>query len=82
MMILISYIVHLNKIGEEFEFYHTIEYVGVPNVYVKNGHTVSSSEYLVLNEKDIKTVLDGIEDENLRIKIKEILYARVFKQRY
>ena len=41
--------------------------------------------YKVLNktsEKDIKTVLDGIEDENLRIKIKEILYARVFKTRY
>ena len=72
----------LNKIGEEFEFYHTIEYVGVPNVYVKNGYTVSSSENLVLNEKDINTVLDGIEDKNLRAKIKQILYARVFKTRY
>lgn len=72
----------LNELGEEFEIYHTIEYVGVPNVYVKNGYTVSSSENLVLNEKDINTVLNGIEDKNLRIKIEEILYARVFKRWY
>lgn len=72
----------LNELSEEFEIYHTIEYVGVPNVYVKNGYTVSSSENLVLNEKDINTVLNGIEDKNLRIKIKEILYARVFKRWY
>ena len=72
----------LNKINEEFDVYHTIEYFGVTNVYVKNGYTVSSSENLVLNEKDINTVLDGIEDKNLRAKIKQILYARVFKTRY
>ena len=72
----------LNKIREEFEFHHTIEYAGVPNVYVKNGYTVSSSENLVLNEKDINAVLDGIEDKNLSAKIKQILYARVFKTRY
>ena len=43
---------------------------------------VNNQIYLVLNEKDINTVLDGIEDKNLRAKIKQILYARVFKTRY
>ena len=73
----------LNKINEEFDVYYTIEYIGVPNVYVdEKNHIWNTSENLVLNEKDINTVLDGIEDKNLRAKIKQILYARVFKTRY
>ena len=73
----------LNKINEEFDVYRTIEYFGVPNVYVDEKNRVwNTSENLVLNEKDINTVLDGIEDKNLRAKIKQILYARVFKTRY
>lgn len=73
----------LNKIGEEFDVYNTIEYIGVPDVYVdEKNHVWNTSENLVLNEKDINTVLDGIEDKNLRAKIKHILYARVFKIRY
>lgn len=73
----------LNKINEEFDVYHTIEYFGVPDVYVDEKNRVwNTSENLVLNEKDINTVLDGIKDKNLRAKIKHILYARVFKTRY
>lgn len=73
----------LNKINEEFDVYRTIEYFGVPNVYVDEKNRVwNTSENLVLNEKDINIVLDGIEDKNLRAKIKQILYARVFKTRY
>ena len=72
----------LDEITEEFEVYHTMEYPGVPDVLISHGHFAYSSNNLKLDEREIKTVLDGIEDKLLREKIKVILYARVFKQKY
>ena len=65
----------------EFTTYETVEYYGVPSPAFLHGYWSYSSETLVLNEKEIETVLNSIEDELLRKKIECILYARVFKRK-
>lgn len=71
----------LESCKQHFDVYETIEYIGVPTPSKSHGYWGYSSENLVLNEKEIKTALDSIEDELLREKIKCILYARVFEHR-
>lgn len=72
----------LETIIETFEVYSIIEFPGVCTPSKHGSSWGYSSENLKLDEREIKTVLDGIEDELLREKIKCIFYARVFKQRY
>lgn len=74
----------LEQITDSYTLYHMIEYPGVSNP-VKS--TISrgwgySSELLVLDEREIETVLTSIEDELLRKKIECILHANVFKKHY
>lgn len=64
---------------QSFKLYSTIEYPGVPTPQLSHGYWGYSSENLKLHEKEIETVLNGIDDELLRKKIECILYARVFK---
>ena len=66
---------------QNFDVYETIEYIGVSTPSKSHGHWGYSSENLVLYEEEIKTILNSIEDELLREKVKCILYARVFKHR-
>ena len=70
----------LDKEAEEVTLYDTIEYVGVSDVSISGNCWSYSSENLVLDEREIRLVLDGIEDKLLRKKIESILYARVFKR--
>lgn len=72
----------LDSISEKFEVFEIIEYTGVPTPSKFYGSWCYSSEDLKLDEREIKTVLDGIEDEVLREKINCILRARVFKKGY
>ena len=72
----------LDAITEYFDVSTVIEYPGVPTPYKGNSSWGYSSETLKLEEKEILTVLNGIEDELLRKKIEYILYARVFKKHY
>lgn len=72
----------LDEITEEFTVYHTIEYPGVPDVLISGKHFAYSSNNLKLDEQEIETVLNGIEDKLLREKIRVILYARIFKKGY
>ena len=71
----------LESSKKEFTVYETVEYEGVPTPSISHGYWAYSSETLVLDEREIESVLDGIEDEILREKIKCILYAKVFKRR-
>lgn len=71
----------LESSKKEFTVYETIEYCGVPTPSISHGHWSYSSNTLILDEREIELVLNGIEDEVLREKIKCILYARVFKCR-
>ena len=71
----------LKNIEEHFTIYDIVEYPGVPTPIRHNGYWGYSSEHLTLDEREIETVLNGIEDITLREKIKCILYARVFKKR-
>ena len=74
----------LEAISEATTVYEIIEYIGVPTPS-KSSHGNYwgySSENLKLDEREITQVLDSIEDEVLREKIKCILHARVFKRNY
>lgn len=71
----------LHSIMKEFTVYSTIEYPGVPTPSRVYKYWSYSSENLVLDEREIEQVLNGIEDKILRKKIELILYARVFKRR-
>lgn len=71
----------LKNIEETFNIYDTIEYPGVPTPIRYDKYWGYSNRTLVLDEREIETVLNGIEDITLREKIKCILYARVFKKR-
>lgn len=72
----------LDAISKSFIIYETVTYEGIPSISKgKNGWVYSSID-LTLDEREIEKVLNGIEDELLREKIKTILYARVFKKRY
>lgn len=74
----------LEQITDSYTLYHMIEYPGV-STPVKSTIThgwAYSSELLVLDEREIETVLNSIEDELLRKKIECILYADVFKRHY
>lgn len=76
-------VAELDKNAKEIKVYHRVEYPGVPTASLtKHGNWCHSSEDLVLDEREINTVLNSIEDIVLRQKIKDILYARVFKKRY
>ena len=72
----------LNPISKSFTLYRTVTYEGIPAVSKGKRGWVYSSTDLVLDEREIEKVLNSIEDELLREKIKTILYARVFKKRY
>lgn len=69
----------LRKSSKEFQIYETIEYPGVSTPSKEFGSWSYSSEPLVLDEREIETALNSIEDELLRKKIECVLYARVFK---
>ena len=71
----------LEACKQEFTIYETIEYCGVCTPLKYDDSWAWSSETLILDEKEIETVLNDIEDELLREKIRCILYARVFKHR-
>ena len=72
----------LDELAQEYKIYDTIEYPGVSDVSLtKSGHWCHSSENLVLDEREIEFVLNGIADKVLRKKIDGILYARVFKRK-
>ena len=71
----------LNNCKQEFSIYETVEYYGVPTPSKSHGYWGYSSETLVMDEKEIETILNDIEDELLREKVKCILYARVFKHK-
>lgn len=76
-------VIELEANAKEIKVYHRVEYPGVPTASLtKSGNWCHSSEDLVLDEREIDTVLNGIEDIVLRQKIKDILYARVFRKRY
>ena len=66
--------------AKEVTLYDTIEYIGVNDVSISGKYWSYSSENLVLDEREINLVLNGIEDKLLRKKIESILYARVFKR--
>lgn len=66
---------------KQFEIYETIEYPGVSTPSKEFGSWAYSSKNLVLDEREINTALNSIEDELLRKKIECILYARVFKRK-
>ena len=70
----------LKNIEETFNIYDIVEYPGVPTPIRHDKHWGYSDRTLVLDEREIETVLNGIEDIVLREKIKCILYARVFKK--
>lgn len=70
----------LSSVEESFTIYDVIEYPGVPTPIKHGTYWGYSSEHLRLDEREIATVLNGIEDLVLREKIKVILYARVFKK--
>ena len=70
----------LDKCKKEFNIYETIEFCGVPTPLKQHGYWAYSSETLVMDEKEIREILDDIEDELLREKTKCILYSRVFKR--
>lgn len=72
----------LEDLKEEFDIYNVIEYPGVNNPVSYGDHFAYSNEYIKLDERDIKTVLDSIDDPLLREKIRCILYARIFKRLY
>lgn len=72
----------LESSKKEFTVYETVEYDGVPTPSISHGHWAYSSNTLVLDEREIEIVLNGIEDDVLRKKIECILYAKVFKRRY
>ncbi len=72
----------LNLISKSFTLYRTVTYEGIPSISKGIRGWVYSSTDLVLDEREIEKVLNSIEDELLREKIKSILYARVFKKRY
>lgn len=72
----------LNAISTSFTMYTTITYEGIYSVFKSPRGWGYSSEYLTLDEREIEKVLNGIDDELLREKIKSILYANVFKRRY
>ena len=72
----------LLAISKKFEIFETIEYIGVPTPSKLGSCWAYSSENLKLDEREINNVLNSIEDEVLREKIKVILYARVFKRGY
>ena len=72
----------LNAISKSFTLYRTITYEGIPSISKGNHGWVYSSIDLVLDEREIEKVLNSVEDELLREKIKSILYARVFKKGY
>jgi hypothetical protein len=59
-----------------------IEYPGVATpIPTSTGNYAYSNTPLVLTEREIDSVLNGIEDELLRKKIDCILHARVFKRK-
>lgn len=72
----------LNAISKRFTMYRTVTYEGIPSILKGNNGWMYSSIDLTLDEREIEKVLNSIEDELLREKIKAILYARVFKKRY
>ena len=73
----------LDKDAIEIKHYDQIEYAGISDVSIckHGGYFSYSSENLVLDEREIESVLNGIDDILLRKKIESILYARVFKRR-
>lgn len=71
----------LKSNSKEFQIYDVIEYPGVSTPSQSFGSWVYSSKHLVLDEREIETVLNSIEDELLRKKIECILYARIFKRK-
>lgn len=71
----------LKNLSNEFIIYDTVEYPGVPTPIRHSSYWGYSSRDLVLDEREIESVLNSIEDELLRKKIECILYARVFKKR-
>lgn len=70
----------LSAVEETFTIYDVIEYPGVPTPIKDGKYWGYSSEHLKLDEREIESVLNLIEDIVLREKIKVILYARVFKK--
>ena len=77
----------ISKYAKEITLYYDITYTGVPDVSIYQHEGCKpyfgySSNDLVLNEKEIETALNSIDDILLREKIKCILEARVFKKRY
>ena len=71
----------LKNISQEFTVYDVIEYPGVSTPIKHDSYWGYSSQDLLLDEREIESVLNGIEDELLRKKIECILYARIFKKR-
>ena len=69
----------LESSKKEFTIYETVEYYGVMTPSINHGYWSYSSNPLVLDEREIENVLNGIEDKILRKKIECILYAKVFK---
>ena len=72
----------LEEIIETYTVYSIIEYPGVSTPSKYRDSWGYSSETLKLDEREIQTVLESIEDELLREKIRCILYARIFKRSY
>lgn len=72
----------LVSISSEFTIYDEIEYLGIgtPIYYPQSNSFGISSEPLKMSELEIITVLNSIEDNLLRKKIEQILYARVFRK--
>lgn len=71
----------LESCKQEFTIYEVVEFVGVPTPMKEHGYWAYSSNTLVMDEKEIDTILNDIEDELLRKKVECILYARVFKHK-
>lgn len=72
----------LEGIIKTFDLYGEIEYPGVFTPEFSFERWSYSTKPLVLKEQEIETVLSGIDDVLLREKIKCILYARIFKNKY
>ena len=72
----------LEQITFSFVLYEIIEYPGVSTPIKYKNNWGYSGKHLILDDQEIQTVLNSIEDELLRKKIECILYARIFKKHY
>ena len=72
---------YLSQISTFYMIEEEIMYNGVPTPSKHGTSWGYSSNPLVLQESEIERVLNGIDDELLREKIKCILYARIFQKK-